>query len=439
LLQPITIRAPELFPHQATVKENFAPFNVLCWGGQAGKTWFSAQFQAAYAVGHRGDHLWVDRDSKFARDAFRRARWLLPARAIREISRVDLCYRLWNGSEWWFFSGMEPDALRGHRRSSVVFNEASYITETAWTEAVGPRLAGWAIFNFTPKGLRNWTYRTLWCQADGRDPLWHRSRAISYDNPTNRRERLDEARNWLPESTYRQEILAEFVSDFGRFFNPAPGVWTGRWEAPQKAGRYVAGVDWGRHRDFTAWAVVRVDVVPARMVAVGRLPHVEYTAQVPLVAAQLQAYGNPPCAADRSQETANELLRAAGCSGVSDFVFTAASKSLIADQLRVTLEKAELLLPATAERRKALVAAGHGAPDAIPLTDEAALALRWLDDELEYFEPYLAGGSWHLGARGEHHDDMVTALMLANHMAVTVGRSAGGGLVHLSIGGHGAR
>jgi len=57
---------------------------------------------------------------------------------IAEESRVDLYYRLTNGSTWSFFSGLEPDAFRGERRSAAVFNEASFIPLEAWQEVIHP-------------------------------------------------------------------------------------------------------------------------------------------------------------------------------------------------------------------------------------------------------------------------------------------------------------
>lgn len=390
----LKVNFPELFPHQLDVLHHFATYNVLCWGAQAGKTWFSSLFEAARALQVPGNYVWVDRDGKFARRAFRQMHFVLPKAAITDESKVDLFYRLCNGSTWSFFSGQEPDAFRGERRTGVVLNEASFIPVEAWEEVLAPRLAGWALFNFTPKGQRNWTF-DIWNHADGRDANWRRWHATSAVNPTNNAAKLAEIKLALPDSIYKQEIMAEFVSDFGQFFKPAAICWSGQFESYDPNGRYAAGIDWAEIRDFSSFAIIRTDVLPRRVVNFGRLPHMEYTAQIPVLAAKLKAYGNPICLADASQTTANQLLRQQGCK-VEDFKFTHQSKQYIADQLRVAFEQGEIVIPSA---KKAL-------------DEEQRRQTIWLADEIEYFEPYLQGGRMKLGTRGEHHDDILAAIMM---------------------------
>ena len=385
---------------------------VLCWGAGCGKTRVCLYTQAAYVLsGPPGPSAWVTRDGKFARDEFRKAGKLLPKELVEESSRMDLCYRLRGGAEWWFYSGLEPGAFRGKQWRSAVFNEASYCVAEGWTEAIAPRLVDWAVFNFTPRGLRNWTFGDLWQRATG--PSWWRSQLPTTANPTITPERIDEFRQVVSDAQYRQEILAEFVSDFGRYFNPAPAFWGGAFEPYDKAARYAAGIDWAKYQDYTAWAIMRTDTLPRRLVHFGRLPHIDYTAQVPLLVKELKAYGNPPAFADASEETANELMKAAGCN-VERFPFTAQSKQHLCDQLRVAVEKADLIAPATPERLGQLRGEGNViSPRADRRTSEQERAARLLADEFEYFEPYLRSGRVVLGARGEHHDDLLAAAMLA--------------------------
>ena len=309
----ISIQFPNLFRYQREVIVDPRSLKVLCWGAQAGKTRLSLYTQSAYVLS-KGDrkNAWITRDGKFARDEFRMASALIPKYFLSEPpNRSDLVYRLKNGSEWWFFSGLEPDAFRGRSWASAVFNEASYCKQEGWTEVVAPRLRDWALFNFTPKGQRNWTFSDLWRRA-GNDPKnWFRSKVATLDNPTVKREIIEALKYTIPDAAYQQEILAEFVSDFGRFFNPRPKCWTGGFEAHVKNARYAAGIDWAETRDFTALAIRRVDVLPHRLVFFKRLAHMEYTAQIPILAPLLKSYGNPVCLADAS-ESNGESAHAGG-------------------------------------------------------------------------------------------------------------------------------
>src|SRR5579885_2843206 len=128
------IRFPPLFEHQQPlVAGSLKRLNFLAWGAQCGKTRVSAYLQAAFALDVAGtDNVWIDRDGKFARDAFRKFGVLIPRELVKDRSKIDLYYKLANDSEISFFSGLEPDAFRGKSRHSAVFNEAAFIREEGW-------------------------------------------------------------------------------------------------------------------------------------------------------------------------------------------------------------------------------------------------------------------------------------------------------------------
>lgn len=435
---------PKLLDHQQEALDNLKALNWLCWGAQGGKTRLCMYAQTAFALDvPRTDNIWIDRDGKFARDAFRLAGALYPADLVRDKSKVDLRYELVNGSVHSFFSGLEPDAFRGKTRNSAVFNEFAFLpqaaAESSWREVIAPRLDGWAIFNSTPKGRRHFSFE-LWVEAGNQPDLWQRSHYPTTANPRISAARIEMARRILSESQFRQEILAEFVSDFGRFFNPNPKCWTGKFESHDPKGKYVAGLDWAKHKDYTAFAILRIDTFPRRLVHVGRLPHLDYTAQVPILAAMFQKFGNPPILADASEDTANELMQRAGCN-IEEFVFSQSSKQYIMDKLRVAVEQAEIVMPPSPKRVKELQEEKIAIPpaDTSAYTQEQLQATMWLDDEFEFFEPYLRGGRLQFGARGAHHDDILAALMMANEKASRVLSGAAGGIVHISSGGRGLR
>lgn len=428
------IEFPNLFPYQKEVLTDPRKYKVLCWGAQSGKTRFSLYVQAAYVLAVGGKNsCWITRDGDFARDEFRLAGNLIPQGFLLEKpNRSALIYRLKNGSTWRFYSGLAPDSFRGKSWGSVVFNEASYCDRTGWYDVIAPRLRDWVIFNFTPKGQRNWTF-DLWRQAGNRSHRWFRSQVSSFANPTIAPEILEEWKYLFPDSSYRQEILAEFVSDFGRYFNPKPKCYTGKFEMFQSGARYSAGIDWAKTQDFSALVIRRIDTVPHRVVHFQRLQHMDYTAQIPVLAPNLKEYGNPACLADSSEAAANELMRAAGCR-VRDFVYSKASKQHICDELRIEFEQATVVFPGRSSRVREFVKEGKlPAGTEVPhYGDKEARQVEFLDDEIEYFEPYIQGGSLQLGARGEHHDDVINALMLSGEAARTGASQAvhgGGGLI----------
>ena len=438
--QKTRIRFPGLLEHQQHVIQNLKPLNALVWGAQCGKTRISLYTQGAYLFDHKGsDNIWIDRDGKFARDAFRLAGALLPKELIKDKSKIDLRYELVNGSVWSFFSGLEPDAFRGKTRHSAVFNEAAYVKPEGWKEVIAPRLRGWALFNTTPKGRRNWTFTDIWADAGAKPHLWYRSQISSVQNTFIPDWQKALWKETLTDSLYRQEILAEFVSDFGQFFSPHPKCWTGRFESYDPNGRYAAGLDYAKVNDFSAYAIIRIDTFPRRFVALGRLPHMDYTAQEPILERTLKQFGNPTTLADASEEMMNERLRKLLCK-VEDFHFGATSKQYVMNGLRVVMEKGEVTMPPSAKRIRALKDEGIiiPYPDINVYSREQKQNADWLDDEIEFFEPYIQGGVLKFGARGTHHDDLLAAMMLANEAANQSMQGASGGIV-VSSGGRGRK
>lgn len=100
-------------------------------------------------------------------------------------------------------SADDPDSLRGAGLDGVIVDEASLMAREAWTEALRPALAdhgGWALFAFTPKGRRNWTW-----------PLWARGAHPGLpDGPA--------AAAWQPETSADLELDAELAADLAGYF-----------------------------------------------------------------------------------------------------------------------------------------------------------------------------------------------------------------------------
>ena len=424
----LKIKFPKQFPYQETAKVSPQRLKVLCWGAQSGKTHFSMYAQAGFVLRasqilqvEKSDHLWVTRDGKFARDELHKAKQLVPDSLIAEFNRSDYFLRLKNGAKWWFYSGLEPDAFVGRSWQSAVFNEASTYSDTGWRRSVSPRLRGWAIFNFTPRGKRNWTYG-LWNDARNNPGDYFHSQVASTENPTIDKRELELVRRINSEAYYRQEILAEFVDDAVQYFNPVASCWTGKFQPYKKDARYVAGLDWAQTRDYTAIAILRIDVLPRVLVFFQRFQHMQYVEQIAPLARKLKEYGNPPCYADSSEPTANQLMRAAG-TNVEDFRFSAQSKPFICDQLRVGFEQGEIVMPCEQNA----------------VSQEEKLQARWLRDEISAFEPHFVGGRLKLEARGQgHHDDILMALAQAWERArLAAPLHDEPSLAHLSRGGKG--
>ncbi len=169
-----------------------------------------------------------------------------------------------------------PDNARGLSADGVIIDEASDTPEEAWFEVLRPMLVdtqGWSLLGGTPKG-RNWFWRE-WLAAD------ERTDGAAFQAPTRGATvvsgQLVQVRHplenpevpwsemldiWaqVPERTFRQELLAEFLENAGGVFQQVDACVSGQLPAnpqpPDRGDRYVVGLDLAKHNDFTVLVVL---------------------------------------------------------------------------------------------------------------------------------------------------------------------------------------
>lgn len=178
------------------------------------------------------------------------------------------------------YSADSPDSIRGESFHVVIEDEAARISEEAHYDAILPTLAdhdGTLISISTPKG-RNWFYNEwVRARADGKAAIAFQ--APTNDNPSiNIRAAFERARTQVPERTFQQEWLAQFVEDNGLVFRRVRDCATvQRQDAPRDGHRYVFGVDWGKANDYTVISVL--DETDKALVYLDRFNQIDYAVQ----------------------------------------------------------------------------------------------------------------------------------------------------------------
>jgi len=213
-------------------------------------------------------------------------------------------------------------------------------------------------------------------------------------------EYLAQQRLRLPDHIYRRLHANDWsTAEATKVFRPAQECWQGAFEEFDPGGAYCVGIDLAKLHDSTAWAIIRRDVKPFRLVDFGKLPHMDYTRQVDLLAAKLRRFGNPKALVDAGAAgtVVIELMRAPGLSlNVKEFTFTNDSKANLVTALAVGFEQRKLLLPSSGR------------------TLNEKRAVHDLEAELFNFEPkVLNSGAVRYEAASGYHDDLVMALCLA--------------------------
>jgi hypothetical protein len=246
---------PKLRNDQFAIAMHPAKTKVLSMGRRWGKT------LCGNALAQHGRVAWIAPTYKNTRPMWR---WLLMATAAdvkakrMNVNRSERTIETNLGGFLGIFSGDNIDSVRGEAFHLVVVDEAARISETAWSDAIMPTLAdydGDAILISTPKG-KNWFYHEWLRGAEhSRDiASWT---APTGDNPNpNIKRAFQLVRERVPEDTYKQEWLAEFVDSGSVFRNIVACVNAPSTTREAHVGHtLVAGVDWGKQNDFTALSI----------------------------------------------------------------------------------------------------------------------------------------------------------------------------------------
>ena len=379
-------------------------FNVVACGRRFGKTSMGVALTATgwpgcYTSALRGyDVGWFAPTFQIMDEAWRTAKRVYTAQGLvkRTDSSLHRMELVTNGAiDFWSLESGDTVGI-GRRYGMVFVDEAAKARrlEEAWHEAIRPTLTdfrGGAWFFSTPKG-RNFFWQLH--QLGQHDADWAAHHAPTTANPHIDPKEVEAARRNMPERTFAQEYLAQFLDDAGGVFRRIieavddtlpTDPHTARDDGDGTA--YVIGVDWGRHEDFTAITVL--DARRRAVVAVDRFTQIDYALQLSRLQALAQRFPNAPILAESNsmggplvEDLQRRGLRVQPCQT------TAASKAAAIEALALAFEQGAIRIPAA----------------------------QWLIDELlAYDQERLPSGSLRYGAPRGGHDDGVMSLAIAWH------------------------
>jgi hypothetical protein len=403
------------------------PGNTVCLAGRrAGKTQVGVYKILLSALETVGLYWWVGLTWQSA--SMKRA-WRLLKFYARRLWRAygysgDFMYAkesvheliLPNGSQIWMRTAEREDSLAGEGVRGIVIDEFTLMSESVWSEYLQGTLLdydGWALFIGVPKG-RNWGSE-LWEAASKRDG-WLQIRFTSYDNPNPEfRERLERIKAETPEHIWRQEYLAEILSDGGLVFLGVDEAATASpLDSPEPGHHYVFGIDWGKENDYTVISIF--DAGTRRQVSIVRFNEVGWELQKGrvlnairlwkprVVYAEYNSIGGPMVEAlQRSVgdgSLADAFPGAAIPTAIHAFMTTNESKNEIIENLSLAIQRRDLQL----------------------LNDQSAEGREQLRELKAFALEHLPSGRIRYGAPGGMHDDTVMALAMAYH---AIGRASG--------------
>jgi len=255
-------------------------FNVAACGRQIGKTTLGIN-RVATAAEAGWPCAWFAPTYKYLDEVWRSVRDVLePVTVSRSEQQHRLAVHGGGTVECWSLD--DPDAGRSRKYRRVVIDEAALVRnlEQVWQASIRPTLSvleGDAWFFSTPKGM-DFFYGLFQLGQDPLQPEWASWQLPSSANPFISAAEIESARKDMPERTFAQEYLAQFLSlDNAAVFRGVRAVARLQPRPPERGHQYVFGIDWGRSEDFTVISVL--DASTQEQVLVDRFSQIDYEFQ----------------------------------------------------------------------------------------------------------------------------------------------------------------
>ena len=386
-MKTLEVTLPGLHEGQRLVESQRRRFNVLACGRRWGKTKYSTRRMCKAALDGLAWGYFAP-NYKYLTEVFDECATRLAA--VAHVKRTERRIETLTKGLIEFWTLDDEDAGRSRKYHGVDIDEAGFVRdlEKRWHDSIRPTLAdyrGEAWFLGTPKG-RNFFHTAYQLGQDPGETDWASWQMPTTTNPFIPKDEIEAAQRQLPDRSFRQEFLAEFIEDAGGvFLRVRDAVDKGRAanEEPRPGQVYVLGVDLAKVNDFTVLTVVDGE---GRQVCFERFNQISYELQAERVNSVARKYrAKTVVDATGVGDPVYDRLRSMGLD-VEPFKFTSESKSAVVENLAMRIEQGR-----------------------VSLMDVAVQTA-----ELEAFEYSLTpGGTVRTGAPEGMHDDCVMALALA--------------------------
>lgn len=234
---------------------------VASVGRQWGKSFLGMNVMLKWVLEDNGSIcMWVSPIYQQSKKVFTElSNILLNSKLTKSVNKSELTITFINDSVMYFRSAEREDNLRGNTLDYLVIDEAAYIKDNVWSQVLRATVlvkGKKVLFLSTPRG-RNWFYQMA-LRGDSEDyPQYATFKGSSFDSPFISDEELNEAKMSLPETIYRQEILAEFLDDGGEVFgNLKLTCLMSKYAELDTNKKYYAGLDFGRQNDYTVLTIL---------------------------------------------------------------------------------------------------------------------------------------------------------------------------------------
>jgi hypothetical protein len=350
----VTLILPKPHAAQMKIKSEAARFNTIACGRRFGKTTLGLDL-VIHPLLHSAPVGWFAPNYKILIDAWNSLEaYLRPVKSRSNFTEKRIETVTGGVLEFWTLE--DKDAGRSRKYKRVVVDEAGLVPNLGaiWQQSIRPTLTdlhGDAWLMGTPKG-RNFFWE---CYQRGQDAL--RPDWMSWQMPTTANPHIDPAEVRaaeldMPERSFAQEYLAEFLEDGGGVFRGVRAQASATLQSEGIEGhRYCGGGDWARSNDYSVFTVI--DCTTSEVVAIERHNKVEYVHQMNVLQGLCKRFDLDVFYSEENSMGApiNEQLKRTlkKSNGepvlVQSFQTTNASKQMAIDDLQLAFEQKTIRIP----------------------------------------------------------------------------------------------
>lgn len=309
----------------------------------------------------------------------------IPEAIIKRKNETELKIELINGS---FIQLIAADTFAstsvGTNPKGVVFSEYSISNPSVWN-FLRPILLvnkGWAIFNFTPRGVNHAT-KLLQSVAD--NPKWF-AETLTVDSTgiLTKEELQSELDDGMPQDLFEQEYYCKIIEGASSVFKKIEQNIHSEDIKSQPGRMYQLGIDLAKYQDYTV--LTAIDMHTLKVAKQERFNKLDWSTQKEQIVRFIRYWNNGVCWMDTTGlgDPIFDDLSTMGVK-IESFKFTEQSREQLLNGLRVLIEQDKIKIP----------------------NDDLLI------NELRAFQYELAGAKVKMKVPEGLHDDMVMSLGLA--------------------------
>ena len=207
-------------------------FIALAWSRQSGKSWLMELLCIEWLLGERCSIAYVCRSYLLAKKVYKELLSFLPDGSYASANGSDLVITSHDGSTLQFFSSESGSALRGNTFHYLILDEFAFMKmqqtdgTNLWYDILSPTVkvrGRKVIFVSTPLGKQNLFHDMFQRGLDPDYPDYVSLQKTIYDDGLVSPEQIDEIRKSVPDLSFRQEYMVEFLDNAVTFFTGFEG------------------------------------------------------------------------------------------------------------------------------------------------------------------------------------------------------------------------